>query len=325
MVPIDLSQVSSDNFHTLAIDLYHYQREHNPIYRQFCSLLGHKRVSEVNDIPFLPISFFKSDKVSCSASDHLFYFESSGTSGQINSKHYFENLDVYYQSVKLSYSIYFGAKDYIIVGLLPHYLERQNSSLVAMVRHWMDWKRQEELFYLHDFEALYAKLNELVSLNKDILLFGISFALLDFAEFCKDKVNISALSKHLKIVETGGMKGARPEIPKQELISYIKTTFPKSEVLSEYGMCELFSQAYSDEKLWFTCPPWMRVLVGDVNDPLAAMKEGRGIAKIIDLANMHSCAFVETQDYIELNNSNQFQILGRVDQADLRGCSLMYH
>jgi hypothetical protein len=315
---IHLKEINSENFEKKALELFEFQRKANPIYAVYCQSIQKNEVDQLADIPFLPISFFKTHKVSCLLDSDLSYFESSGTSGQVNAKHYYRVLSLYHQSIELSYRHFFGNKKYTIVGLLPHYLERQHSSLVAMVRHWMQMNEQEEYFYLSNLDELNDKLNDLLMKENDVLLIGISFALLDFSSLFK--INNSKL----KIIETGGMKGSRPEIAKEELVNILQNSFPQAKIISEYGMCELFSQAYSDTELWFNTPPWMKVLVGDINDPRLVAELGRGPAKIIDLANMNSCSFIETQDLIDLKPNGQFQILGRINQADIRGCSLMY-
>jgi hypothetical protein len=316
---IHLKEINSENFEKKAIELFEFQRKANPIYAVYCQSIQKNEVDQLADIPFLPISFFKTHKVSCLLDSDLSYFESSGTSGQVNAKHYYKVLSLYHQSIELSYRHFFGNKKYTIVGLLPHYLERQHSSLVAMVRHWMQMNEQEEYFYLSNLDELNDKLNDLLMKENDVLLIGISFALLDFSSLFK--INNSKL----KIIETGGMKGSRPEIAKEELVNILQNSFPQSKIISEYGMCELFSQAYSDTELWFNTPPWMKVLVGDINDPRLVGEQGRGPAKIIDLANINSCSFIETQDLIDLKPNGQFQIIGRINQADMRGCSLMYN
>ena len=323
---IHLKEINSENFEKKALELFEFQRKANPIYAAYCQSIQKNEVDQLADIPFLPISFFKTHKVSCLLDSDLSYFESSGTSGQVNAKHYYKDLSLYHQSIELSYRHFFGNKKYTIVGLLPHYLERQHSSLVAMVRHWMQMNEQEEYFFLHDFEKLVDCLEE--NSNQEILLIGISFALIDFAEYKNQNLKLKTpdIYRDLKltIIETGGMKGSRPEIAKEELVNILQNSFPQAKIISEYGMCELFSQAYSDTDLWFSTPPWMKVLVGDINDPRLVAEQGRGPAKIIDLANVNSCAFIETQDLIDLKSNGQFQILGRMNQADLRGCSLMY-
>ncbi len=323
---IHLEEINSENFEKKALEVFEFQRKANTIYAAYCQSIQKNEVDQLTDIPFLPISFFKTHKVSCLLDSDLSYFESSGTSGQVNAKHYYKDLSLYHQSIELGFRHFFGDKKYTIVGLLPHYLERQHSSLVAMVRHWMQMNEQEEYFFLHDFEKLADCLDEIS--NQEILLIGISFALIDFAEYKNQNLKLKTpdIYRDLKltIIETGGMKGSRPEIAKEELVYILQKSFPQSKIISEYGMCELFSQAYSDTDLWFSTPPWMKVLVGDINDPRLVAEQGRGPAKIIDLANINSCAFIETQDLIDLKPSGQFQILGRMNQADLRGCSLMY-
>lgn len=323
---IHLKEINSENFEKKALELFEFQRKANPIYAGYCQSIQKNEVDQLADIPFLPISFFKTHKLSCLLDSDLSYFESSGTSGQVNAKHYYKDLSSYHQSIELSYRHFFGNKKYTIVGLLPHYLERQHSSLVAMVRHWMQMNEQEEYFFLHDFEKLVDCLEE--NSNQEILLIGISFALIDFAEYKNQNLKLKTpdIYRDLKltIIETGGMKGSRPEIAKEELVNILQNSFPQAKIISEYGMCELFSQAFSDTDLWFSTPPWMKVLVGDINDPRLVAEQGRGPAKIIDLANVNSCAFIETQDLIDLKSNGQFQILGRMNQADLRGCSLMY-
>ena len=323
---IKLEEINSENFEKKALEVFEFQRKANTIYAAYYQSIQKNEVDQLTDIPFLPISFFKTHKVSCLLDSDLSYFESSGTSGQVNAKHYYKDLSLYHQSIELGFRHFFGDKKYTIVGLLPHYLERQHSSLVAMVRHWMQMNEQEEYFFLHDFEKLADCLDEIS--NQEILLIGISFALIDFAEYKNQNLKLKTpdIYRDLKltIIETGGMKGSRPEIAKEELVYILQKSFPQSKIISEYGMCELFSQAYSDTDLWFSTPPWMKVLVGDINDPRLVAEQGRGPAKIIDLANINSCAFIETQDLIDLKPNGQFQILGRINQADMRGCSLMY-
>jgi hypothetical protein len=326
MMQLNLADVDSSNFEKKALEVFNHQRENNPIYTEYCRAILKTDVREIMDIPFLPISFFKSHKVTCLEDSNLSYFESSGTSGQVNAKHYYRDLSLYHQSIELGFRHFFGNKKYTIVGLLPHYLERKHSSLVAMVRHWMAMKQQEEYFFLHDFKKLASCLEE--NSYQEILLIGISFALLDFSEYINNNLQHKTPDIYrdlkLNIIETGGMKGSRPEIAKEELVKILQNSFPFANIISEYGMCELFSQAYSDTELRFSTPPWMKVLVGDINDPRLVAEEGRGPAKIIDLANINSCAFIETQDLIDLKSNGQFQILGRINQADIRGCSLMY-
>lgn len=315
---MNLNQINCNNFQEKALEIFQYQYVNNDIYRDYCDLLKINQPKSISEIPFLPIQFFKSHKVTCFKNENIPYFESSGTSGQVNSKHFIKDIEMYHQSIELGFKFFFGDKKYTIIGLLPHYLERQHSSLVHMVRHWMKMNQQEEYFFLHDFEKLYELLNQKIVNNENIILIGLSSALLDFSKLFTNHYSL------FTIIETGGMKGARLEIPKSELVQTLAHSFPKAKIISEYGMCELFSQAYSDSDLWFSCPPWMRVYISELNDPLTLKEDGRGVAKIIDLANVHSASFIETQDLIDLREDGKFQILGRVDNSDLRGCSLMY-
>lgn len=315
---INLSKISETNFQEIALEIARYQYANNDIYRTYCDMIKKNNPSKLDEISYLPISFFKSHRVSCENNSELFFFESSGTSGMLNSKHYIKDISIYHQSIELGFKHFFTGKKYSIVGLLPHYLERANSSLVYMVRQWMNLNQDEELFFLHDFDKLHNCITQLSNENKEIILIGLSSALLDYSELYTSNY------PQITIIETGGMKGARAEIPKHELVQSISNSFPSAKIISEYGMCELFSQAYSDEKLWFSCPPWMQVYISELNDPFTIKNEGKGVAKIIDLANIHSCSFIETQDMIELRADGKFQIIGRVESSDLRGCSLMY-
>lgn len=315
---LDLSQITAQNFEEKSLEVFRYQYQNNDIYRAFCDSFKVKDPKSISEIPFLPTSFFKSHKVSCFAQEDMSYFESSGTSGQINAKHYIKDITQYHQSIELGYKHFFSDRKYTIIGLLPHYLERQNSSLVEMVRHWMKLNHQEEYFFLHNLEDLNSCVADLLHKKNNILLIGISFALLDYSQKYRNE------SPALTIVETGGMKGSRAEMPKLELVKTLSSSFPQSRIISEYGMCELFSQAYSDENLNFNCPPWMKVYVSELNDPITVLEEGKGVAKVIDLANIDSCSFIETQDLIDLRSDGTFQIIGRLDHSDIRGCSLMY-
>lgn len=317
-----IHRIEDSNFEQSALEVFRYQYTSNAIYQKYCDTLK-KEVSSVHsilDIPFLPISFFKTHRV-ISGIDSLdvMYFESSGTGSEVLSAHYIKSIEQYHTSIELGFRHFFGNKgEYTVVGLLPHYMERPHSSLVYMVRHWMQMRGQtEELFYLYNLEDLKTKLEEVLGQGKPVLLIGISFALLDFAE------QYAISNSNLIIIETGGMKGRRKEVTKSELIYRLQRSYPKSRIISEYGMCELLSQAYSDETMLFSTPPWMKVLISDVNDPLTLSYQGTGVANIIDLANIDSCAFIQTQDLIRLEDT-KFQILGRVDHSDIRGCSLLY-
>jgi len=317
-VSISLSHINAQNFNEIALGIFQFQLANNEIYRDFCQSIRKIEVQKLEDIPFLSISFFKTHQVTCYPNSVMDYFESSGTSGMQNSKHFIQDIKLYEESISLGFQHFFQDKKYTIVGLLPHYLERANSSLVYMVKHWMSLNQQKEYFYLHNLEELKSELTQLLAEEKPILLIGISFGLLDLAAIFQTD------SSNLTIIETGGMKGSRPEILKSELVAALRKSFSNAHIISEYGMCELFSQAYSDENLWFSCPPWMRIYVSEPNDPMTLLNSGTGVAKIIDLANRDSCSFIETQDLIHLNENGKFQIIGRIDNSDVRGCSLMY-
>lgn len=318
---LNLASIDIGNFEAKAIEIFRYQYQSNAIYQSYCQSLKVKagEVECLEEIPFLPIQFYKTHPVFCAEKLPDFYFESSGTSqSDITSKHYITHIQDYNESIELGFQYFFSDKKYTIIGLLPHYLERPNSSLVYMVKHWMKMNEQEEYFFLNDFESLNRLMQKLLKENKNILLIGLSSALLDFSKLFKIQ------NSEFTIIETGGMKGKYPEMLKSELFDTLKMSFPNARIISEYGMCELFSQAYSDTNAVFTCPPWMKLLVSDINDPLSTLSEGSGIAKIIDLANRQTCSFIETQDMIKLQSDGRFEILGRADSSDIRGCSLMY-
>lgn len=317
-----LKDINNTNFEDIALKVFKHQFETIEIYQNFC--LGVDRTpydtNTILNIPFLPIEFFKTHNVYPENEPFDTFFESSGTSKSNLSKHYIKDIDIYNESIETSIDTFFkDFKDFEIYGLLPHYLERPNSSLVTMVNYWLTKNKQDSSrFFLDDLEKLKNELTIKLKENKKVLLIGISFALLDLAKIFKTQSN------QLLIIETGGMKGRGVEIPKNELINILKSSYTNAKIISEYGMCELLSQAYSDENLNFTTPKWMKVLVSELNDPLSNNISGKGLAKVIDLANYHSCSFVETQDLIQLNTDTTFNILGRKDHSDVRGCSLMY-
>jgi hypothetical protein len=318
----DLLDITTENFEQKALEVFSYQYDNCSIYRQFCNGIhvAKNSVHSIVEIPFLPISFFKTHPVIASPLQNDFYFESSGTSGMITSKHFIADLGLYHQSIDLSFESLFGdISKYTVFGLLPHYLERSHSSLVYMVQRWTEQSQKlEHHFYLNELETLKYAIENAINHNKKIILIGISFAIIDFMEqFASDY-------KDLIIIETGGMKGTRREIPKNELLQRMHDNFPHATICSEYGMCELLSQSYAINQLKFKTPLWKKALVSDVNNPLSTYLEGNGVAKIIDLANIHSCSFIETQDLISLSTQGDFEILGRKDNSDIRGCSLMY-
>ena len=313
---------SNYDFEQLALAVFKHQFENNTVYRSFCDLL-YKHPSEVKsikDIPFLPIQFFKSHKVISSFEDIEETFTSSGTTGQLTSKHFVTDIALYEQSFRKGFQHFYGnIDDYVVLALLPSYLERDGSSLIYMVNDMIiNSKQPESGFYLNDLEALKNTLTDLESLNKKTLLIGVSFALLDFVERYQ-------LELHNTIVmETGGMKGKRKELIRTELHEILKHGFGVNIIHSEYGMTELLSQAYSKGNSVFKTPPWMQVLTRDTEDALTIQKHGiTGGVNIIDLANVNSCAFIATQDLGKVYKNGSFEILGRFDNSDIRGCNLM--
>jgi hypothetical protein len=311
------------NFEELCLEAFQYQYQNNRIYReyaQFWNILDADTIHSVNEIPFLPIEFFKTHEVRTGMIPILKTFESSGTGMSGNSKHFIADLNIYEQSIFLNFESTFGAiENCCILGLLPSYLEKENSSLVYMVQALMK-KSKHPLngFYLYEHQELANKIAMLESKNEPYILFGVSFALLDFVA----KFSIPIQSG--KIIETGGMKGRKKEITKMELSNILNTGFRTSAIFSEYGMCELQSQFYSSIDNLYNCPPWAKVQTVDINDPKSFTKKGKtGTVRIIDLANIHSCCFIQTADLGIVHENRKFEILGRKDDSELRGCSLL--
>jgi len=308
-------------FEALALEIFQYQLKNNAVYGAFVKALGTdtSRVTALAQIPFLPVRFFKSLEVKTGEFEHETVFESSGTTGMISSRHMVKDLSLYRESFTRGFELFYGsASEYCIIGLLPSYLERENSSLVLMAD---DLIRQsghpQSGFYLNEFDKLAALLRELESREQKTLLIGVSFALLDFAE------QYPIPLKHTIIMETGGMKGRRKEMIRQELHAILQQSFSLSAIHSEYGMTELLSQAYSKGEGIYHCPPWMKILLRDDEDPLRVITSGSGVVNVIDLANIHSCSFIATDDAGKVYPDGSFEILGRVDGSDMRGCSLL--
>jgi hypothetical protein len=291
-------------------------------YKQFVDLL-HTEITQIDhysQIPFLPIEFFKTNTILNQNYSPTLYFQSSGTTSENLSRHFIADENIYRESILKSFSLFFGdPSQYVYFGLLPSYLERKNSSLIYMVDYLMQQSDQKENgFFLHNFEDLNIVLTKLKKEGKKIILFGVSYALLDFA---------SAFPQNLKntiVIETGGMKGRKKEITKEELLAELSSSFQTDKICSEYSMTELFSQAYSLGNNTYHCPPWMKILIRNVEDPFDYVKNGKsGGVNIIDLANIHSCSFISTKDLGKKETENTFQILGRMDNCDIRGCSLL--
>ena len=309
--------VTSSTFEETALDVFHYQYKSNPIYKQFVDHLGKKKPQKLTEIPFLPISFFKTHEVRCYAKEVEILFKSSGTGGN-RSKHYVESLKLYEQSFEPTFRNQLGnPENQVIIALLPNYIEQGESSLVFMVNRLIQLSNNQlSGFYLNDLTKINETYKLALNQGKKVIIFGVSYALLDLAELEPD------LSEAI-IIETGGMKGRRKELTKEELHAKLKKGFNVDYIASEYGMSELLSQAYSDKYGLFTSPPWMKILVRDVNDALSYEEKGKsGGINVIDLANLYSCSFIATQDLGKIIG-NSFQLLGRFDNADIRGCNLL--
>ncbi len=313
---------SDANFNDVALEIFRFQYKNNATYHDFVSGLKVQpdQVNQYRHIPFLPIEFFKTQKVVSGASDNLNYFSSSGTTGMLSSKHYYGNVELYERSFTKAFQQFYGdISDYAIMALLPSYIERKGSSLIYMVDYLIRKSRNKRSgFYLDDFDRLANELKSLDSSGQKIILIGVSFALLDLVEKFQFQL------KNTTIMETGGMKGRRKELVREDLHAVLKKSFGVDVIHSEYGMTELFSQAYSKGDGIFHTPPWMKVIVRDVTDPLTFTgNEKTGGINVIDLANIHSCSFIATQDLGKTYDNNSFEVLGRFDESDIRGCNLL--
>ncbi len=311
------------DFERIALRIFNHQYINNTFYQRFCNLLGVTKASvqSTNDIPYLPIEFFKQEKIVSTPYSIEKIFTSSGTTGSSTSKHYVKDLAVYEKSFRKGFEYFYGnISDYLVLALLPSYLERDGSSLVYMAEQLIkDSNHLESGFYLYDVEKLIKTLQKDSLKNKKVLLLGVSFALLDLVEN-----HHVQLQHNTVIMETGGMKGRRKEIVREELHFLLKKGFNVSQIHSEYGMTELLSQAYSKSNGIFNCPPWMKVSVRNPEDPLTNLGYNKtGGVNIIDLANINSCAFIATQDLGKVYKDGSFEILGRFDHSDIRGCNLM--
>jgi Acyl-protein synthetase, LuxE len=313
--------IKEGGFEALALEVFRFQSTNNPIYKAYLEALNVNPlfIVSIKQIPFLPIRFFKSHAVQSTLFEPAAIFESSGTTGSINSSHLVKNLSLYEESFIRGFELFYGpVKEYCILGLLPSYLERNNSSLVYMVDKLIQLsKHPQSGFYLDEYEKLYIILSELEKRKQKIILIGVTFALLDFAE------KYSLPLCHTIIMETGGMKGRREEMIRLQVHDSLKKSLGVSVIHSEYGMTELLSQAYSKGEGIFNCPPWMKVMVRDEEDPLLVKENGSGVINVIDLANIYSCSFIATDDAGKINADGSFEVLGRMDGSDLRGCSLM--
>ncbi len=309
------------DFNDRAIEVFKYQYLENPLYRDFSDRF-HKapeNIAELKLIPFLPVSFFKTEEIKTGHFDPEMIFESSGTTGVEPARHFVKRIDLYRESFVKGFELFYGdISEFCVIGLLPAYLERKGSSLVYMVDELIRLSGcKESGFYLYEYDKLYELLLKLEKVKRKTLLIGVSFALLDFAE--KYSIELS----NTTIMETGGMKGRREEMTRVELHNILKQKLGVSQIHSEYGMTELLSQAYSFGEGIYKPVPWMKAFVRDEDDPLSLHDSGEGLLNIIDLANLDSCSFIATDDVAKLYEDGSFEVLGRMDNSDIRGCSLL--
>lgn len=314
--------VSTEEFEQLTLEIFQYQSENNTVYKQFLAFLKFDTTSvkKITDIPFLPIDFFKQFEVITGKSESKEIFLSSGTTGSVQSKHFITDLSVYEESYIKSFELFYGPiKDYTMLALLPSYQEREGSSLIYMADDLI--KKSNNLdsgFYLDDLDKLAKKLKDLNAKGSKILLIGVTYALLDLIE--KHQFNL----QNAIVMETGGMKGKRREMVREELHEKLCKGFGITSIHSEYGMTELLSQAYSKRNGIFETPPWMKILIRDTEDAFTYLPKFKsGGINVIDLANCNSCSFIATQDLGKLHSDNTFEVLGRFDHSDIRGCNLL--
>ncbi|TDM00038.1 MAG: acyl transferase [Flavobacteriaceae bacterium] len=309
-----------DSFQSLSLEVFRFQYERNRVYRSFVDSLKKdiRDIQNIDEIPFLPIGFFKTHKVSCQENFQK-VFLSSATTSMVQSKHYVFDLNLYQRSFLNTFQNHFGElSELCIFALLPSYLEREGSSLVYMVEKLIEKSHPKSGFYLHNQEELAQKILENEKNQLPTLLFGVSYALLDFAQ--RFPMSLS----NTKIMDTGGMKGKREEMPKEEFNAVLKKAFGLSTIYSEYGMTELLSQGYTTQESLFETPSWMKILIRELNDPFCYLKDGQtGGINVIDLANLYSCSFIATDDLGKNKSSCTFEVLGRFDHSDLRGCNLL--
>ncbi|MDR6299451.1 LuxE/PaaK family acyltransferase [Mesonia maritima] len=319
----NLFSISNDkDFEEKALEIFRFQYKNNETYQRFSSLLHRnpKNVKCLEEIPFLPIEFFKSHQILSSKENISEIFTSSGTTGQQPSKHLVTDIEIYKKSFRTAFKHFYGEiENYCVLALLPSYLERKGSSLIYMAQDFIEKSRYPESgFYLNNLNELAETVKKLDAEGKKILLLGVSFALLDLIE--KSQFNL----KNTIVMETGGMKGKRKEMIREELHAHLKKGFGLDKIHSEYGMTELLSQAYSKGDGIFECPPQMKLLIRDPEDPLTILpKQKNGGINVIDFANINSCSFIATQDLGKQIAENKFEILGRFDHSDIRGCNLM--
>lgn len=313
---------NSSQFEEQALAIFRYQANHCLIYHEYIKQLdiNAHQIKSYTEIPFLPISFFKTQDIVSSDKNPDIIFTSSGTTGHVTSKHLVQDLSIYERSYNMAFERFYGAPDdYCILALLPSYLERKGSSLIYMIDDLLKKSRHPQSgYFLHNHAELYSTLEELNKNHQKTILIGVTYALLDFVE------RYTIQFPNLIVMETGGMKGKRREMVRQELHHILCNGFGVESIHSEYGMTELLSQAYSYGNGIFNCPPWMKILLRDTSDPLSLIKNNQtGGINIIDLANINSCSFIATQDLGKIHSNNSFEVIGRFDNADIRGCNLL--
>ena len=320
----DIFAISSKKeFEKITLKVFRYQYENNKVYQAFCNHLGKNtsNVKQINAIPFLPIQFFKSQTIVSNLDQVQAVFTSSGTTGAITSQHFVTDISIYENSYNIAFTQFYGnIQEYCVLALLPSYLEREGSSLIYMVNDLITKSNHKDSgFYLNNLEQLANKIIELENEGQNVLLIGVTYALLDLIEY--KKFNLKNI-----IMETGGMKGKRKEIIREELHQTLCDGFGVNTIHSEYGMTELLSQAYSLGNGIFECPLWMDVLIRDTEDALQYVENGKtGGINVIDLANINSCSFIATQDLGKKHQNMTFEVLGRFDNSDIRGCNLMVY
>ena len=317
-----IKEHSPESFNDLALEIFRFQAENLKAYKDYLNLLGiqAKEVNDVYKIPFLPIQFYKTHRIIREGIEPQKCFKSSGTTGQVQSKHHVSDLDLYERSFLTAFEQFYGnPSEYRILALLPSYLERNDSSLIYMVSKLMEVSDNDEnAFFLNEFEDLAKQLKACKLKKQKCILIGVSFALMDFVE------SHSLQFPELIVMETGGMKGKRKELMREELHRFLSASFGVSTIHSEYGMTELLSQAYSKGNGIFSCPSWMRIHIRDLNDPFSYRQANKtGAINIIDLANINSCSFIATEDLGYQLDEHTFKVIGRINGSDIRGCNLM--
>jgi phenylacetate-coenzyme A ligase PaaK-like adenylate-forming protein len=330
IAPEDIFHIGSKKeFEKMTLKVFRHQYDTNKVYQQFCNFLNKDKtnVKSISEIPFLPIQFFKSHDVISSNEPAQQIFTSSGTTGTQTSHHLVTDVNWYEKSYRLGFSQFYGnIEDYCVLALLPSYLEREGSSLIYMVEDLIESSNHEDSgFYLNNYSELLLKIEKLNKEGKNTILIGVTYALLDLIEYAQTtSFPLQEIGSNLIIMETGGMKGKRKELIREELHTILCNGFGVSKIHSEYGMTELLSQAYSLGDGLFECPPWMQILIRDTEDALTYVAEGKtGGINVIDLANINSCAFIATQDLGKKYPNHSFEVLGRFDHSDIRGCNLL--